>query len=81
MNSIFAVAGDRHNTSAGAALRGIGSVMLSIFNRAVAARQRARTMQMLSGLDDASLKDIGLTRGQIDAVERDPRYSPRFPGF
>ncbi len=81
MNRTFAVAEDRHNTLAAAALHGIGSAMRSIINRAVAAQQRARTTRMLSGLDDAALKDIGLTRGQIDAVERDPRYAPRFPGF
>jgi uncharacterized protein YjiS (DUF1127 family) len=80
MNGFFAVAETRQ-TSPTSLLRMAGEAILTAGMRLVAARNRARTMRILSGLDDASLKDIGLARGQIDAVERDPRYTSRFPGF
>jgi uncharacterized protein YjiS (DUF1127 family) len=38
-------------------------------------------MRILNGLDDAALKDIGISRSQIDAIERDTRYTPKFPEF
>lgn len=84
MTSFF-VAEDRPPHLAAAIATGIfraaGGVAMDFTRWALAARARARTRHILSGLDDSALKDIGLHRGQIDAVERDPRYEPRFPGF
>jgi uncharacterized protein YjiS (DUF1127 family) len=81
MTSNFAVADDRR-APATAALFGCAADAFFGFARwVIAVRARAHTARILSRLDDAALKDIGLTRGQIDAVERDPRYTPRFPGF
>lgn len=47
-----------------------------LFHRLAAWRERARTYAELSSLDDRSLQDIGLTRGEIYSVARsatDPR--------
>ncbi len=81
MTIIFAVAEDRPATAATAIRRSAGFMVHGFVRRVTAAYAAARTRRILSRLDDYSLKDIGLSRGQIDAVERDPRYTPRFPGF
>ena len=81
MNAYSAVAGPRHPSARGAAMRAVGALMLIVAERVMAARNRARTLRILSGLDDAALRVIGLSRGDFDAVERDPRYSAKFPGF
>lgn len=47
-----------------------------LFGRLSAWRERARTYAELSALDDRSLSDIGLTRGDIHSAARsvsDPR--------
>jgi uncharacterized protein YjiS (DUF1127 family) len=81
MSAHFARAEDRPETTAAELLRGLGHAVSLVVLRLLAARNRARTRRILSGLDDAMLKDIGVTRGEIDAVERDPRYEPKFPGL
>lgn len=48
-----------------------------IFRWVAVMRARARTRRILRSLDAHTLRDIGLTHGDIDFVERDPRYSPR----
>jgi uncharacterized protein YjiS (DUF1127 family) len=80
MNGFSALAEPRQTSITGL-LRAAGGAMYDFGAHIVAARFRARTKRILSGLDDAALKDIGLTRGQIDAVERDPRFVAKFPGF
>jgi uncharacterized protein YjiS (DUF1127 family) len=80
MNSMFAMAESRQISSTAAITLWVGLMIMRVANRLLAAQNRARTRRILSGLDDASLRDIGLSRGQIDAVERDPRYVSRFPG-
>jgi uncharacterized protein YjiS (DUF1127 family) len=81
MTGTSAAAEYRPASAATAFLRRVGLFTFGIAKRAVAARARAQTLRILSGLDDYELKDIGLHRGQIDAIEGDPRYTPRFPGF
>lgn len=81
MNSLFAVAEDRPAPLAAGILRGMGTAALNVTGRVIAARRRGRTMRILSGLDDAALKDIGISRSQIDAIERDTRYTPKYPEF
>jgi len=81
MNAFSAVAEPRHPTARTRAARAVGAAILGIASRMIAAQRRAQTLRVLGNLDDAALKDIGLTRGQIDAVERDPRYIAKFPGF
>jgi len=81
MASTFAVPENHREPLTAAFFGSAGEMLLGFARWAIAARARARTRRILSTLDDAALKDIGLTRGQIDAVERDPRYTPRFPGF
>jgi uncharacterized protein YjiS (DUF1127 family) len=81
MSTTHAVAGNRPAAAAATMLGGLARFMAQLALAAIAARNRARTRRILSGLDDAALKDIGIARGQIDAVERDARYTPRFPGF
>jgi uncharacterized protein YjiS (DUF1127 family) len=81
MTSTCGVAEHRRGSAMTAVLRGAGLAMAGFARRALAAYASARTRRILSGLDDYALKDIGLHRGQIDAVERDPRYTPNFPGF
>jgi uncharacterized protein YjiS (DUF1127 family) len=76
-----AVAEPRHTSAFAGAIRAAGATMLDVAGRIAAAHSRARTLRILSGLDDDALKDIGINRGSIDAVERDPRYRHRFPGF
>ena len=34
--------------------------------------RRRATARLLHGLEDRTLKDIGLTRGEIDSIVRDP---------
>jgi uncharacterized protein YjiS (DUF1127 family) len=41
---------------------------------AMAARERHRTRQVLSDLDDAALADIGLARNDLRRIEHDRRY-------
>jgi uncharacterized protein YjiS (DUF1127 family) len=81
MASTFAVPEDRQDSAITAVFARVEDALFGLVRWMIAARARARTRRILSSLDDAALKDIGLTRGQIDAVERDPRYTPRFPGF
>jgi uncharacterized protein YjiS (DUF1127 family) len=44
---------------------------------AMAVRERGRTRQILSDLDDAALEDIGLTRNEIRGIGHDLRYRRR----
>jgi uncharacterized protein YjiS (DUF1127 family) len=47
----------------------------------IAMQERSRTRRILGDLDDAALRDIGLTRNEIRRIERDRRYR-RYPsGF
>jgi uncharacterized protein YjiS (DUF1127 family) len=59
----------------------IGTLFLGLARRMTAAHARRRTERALSELDDAALKDIGLERSQIRALEHDPRYRMRVPRF
>jgi len=81
MASTFAVPEDRQGSVTAALFFRAEDALFGLVRRMIAARARARTRRILSTLDDAALKDIGLTRGQIDAFEGDPRYAHRFPGF
>ncbi len=81
MTSNFAVADERPASPTATLFANAADAFFGFARWVIAVRDRGRTMRVLSRLDDAALKDIGLTRGQIDAVERDPRYTPRFPGF
>jgi uncharacterized protein YjiS (DUF1127 family) len=79
MASTFTVTERRRTPPVAVALQWL--LQLPYFaNRAAAARNRNRTRRILDRLDDASLKDIGLVRSQIDGVEHDPRYTRRLPG-
>jgi uncharacterized protein YjiS (DUF1127 family) len=55
-------------------------ILRRIAQWAAAARDRNRTRRVLGWLDDATLRDIGLVRTQIDGVEHDPRYIRRSSG-
>ncbi len=81
MASTFAVPENRRDSVTAALFGRAEDAVFGLVRWVIAARARARTRRILSKLDDASLKDIGLTRDQIDAVEHDSRYAPRFPGF
>ncbi len=81
MTMTVALAESSPASASSAIRRGVDFMIRAIVGRAMTAYAVARTRRILSGLDDESLKDIGLSRGQIDAVERDSRYTPRFPGF
>ena len=60
------------------ALRRLGSVILQLIRLVDAARARARTARALGALDDQALKDLGLSRPQIEFAHHDPRYSARY---
>lgn len=81
MASTFAVPENHREPVIAAFLGRAEDAVFGLVRWMIAAHTRARTRRSLSTLDDAALKDIGLTRGQIDAFEGDPRYTPRFPGF
>jgi uncharacterized protein YjiS (DUF1127 family) len=82
MTSIAAVATNRPGhtqaTDTTDALGTFGSLIVGMVRRIGAAHGRARTLRILKSLDDRALRDIGLTRSQIDSVEQDPRYRPRY---
>jgi hypothetical protein len=59
------------------ALRGLRLVARRFASWATATRERGRTHQILSDLDDAALEDIGLARNKIRGIEHDPRYRRR----
>jgi len=59
----------------------VGEIILHFAGRIAAARARFRTTRALMTLDDHALRDIGLTRSQIDSVEHDPRYGFRHIGL
>ena len=59
------------------ALQGLRTVGQRFASWATATRERGRTQQILSDLDDAALEDIGLARNKIRGIEDDPRYRRR----
>ena len=77
MTQPYAVA---HPSQAPAAVS-LSSLFLGLVRAMTAAQARRRTQRALSELDDAALKDIGLERSQIRALEHDPRYRVRVPRF
>ena len=76
MHTIF-VAQRTHKT-ARVPRNGLRLAVHGLASWATAVRNRHRTRRILGRLDDAALKDVGLGRSQIDGVESDPRYLPRF---
>ena len=77
MNSTFTVAERRRNPPTAVLLHWLRPALLPLARWVTAARDRSRTRRILGWLDDATLKDIGLVRNEIDGVEHDPRYRPR----
>jgi uncharacterized protein YjiS (DUF1127 family) len=65
---------ESRRTSAEIAPRGLRLIVLHFASWAIAMRERARTRQILSDLDDAGLADIGLTRSGIRYIASDRRY-------
>ena len=53
------------------------SIALAVLGAMRVRYARWRTARVLQRLDDASLKDIGLRRGMLDAVFHDNRFEPR----
>ncbi len=62
--------------AAAAFIRAVRFALLGFARRMMAANARVRTRRSLGGLSDHALKDIGLHRSQIDAIELHPRYRP-----
>ncbi len=80
MTDAIAMAERRRESPGATVLNGLRLAALALGRRAAAAYIQARTQRILSRLDDAALKDIGLVRSQIDGIEIDPRYT-RFTRF
>ena len=80
MTDCIAMAERRREPAGANVLNGLRLAALALGHRLASAYMRARTQRILSRLDDAALKDIGLVRSQIDGIEIDPRYT-RFTRF